>query len=107
MSETRYECRRVLGQHALARVNQDDGQSAVEAPVTMLRCIVRSRRIGDENFSFVSREEAIGDIDCDALLALSSQPSTKRKVDLAALSPNLLGVDFERRPLVLEDHLRV
>jgi hypothetical protein len=26
-----------LGLHALARVDQDDGESAVEAPVTMLR----------------------------------------------------------------------
>ncbi len=65
-------------------------------------------RVGDDELALVGREEAVGDVDRDALLALGGEAiDEQREVELAALRADLLRVGLERRELVLEDHLRV
>ena len=64
-------------------------------------------RVGDDELALVGGEEAIGDVDGDALLALGGEAvDQQREVDLAALRAHLLGVGLQRGQLVLEDHLR-
>ena len=49
-------------------------RSAVEAPVTMLRVYCSwPGRVGDDELALVGGEEAVGDVDRDALLALGGQ----------------------------------
>ena len=65
-------------------------------------------RVGDDELALVGGEEAVGDVDGDALLALGGQAVDQQgEVDLAALGADLLGVGLQRGQLVLEDHLGV
>ncbi len=65
-------------------------------------------RVGDDELALVGGEEAIGDVDGDALLALGGEAvDQQREVDLAAAGAELLRIRFERRELVVEDHLGV
>src|SRR5690606_18862720 len=67
-----------------------------------------ARRVCDDEFAFLSGEEAIGDVDRDALLALGGEAvDEQREVDLLPLRADPLAVGFERGKLVLEDHLAV
>ncbi len=77
--------------------------------MTMLRVYCSwPGRVGDDEFALVGREEAVGDVDRDALLALGREAvDQQREVELAALRADFLRVGLERRELVLEDHLRV
>jgi len=64
-----------------------------------------SGRIGHDEFSPVRGEKAIGNIDGNALLALSRQAvHQKRQVQIIALRSDFLGINFERGELILEDH---
>jgi len=64
------------------------------------------RRVGDDELSAFAREEAIGDVDGDALLALGRQAVDEQsEIDLLALRPVALAVALERRQLVVEDLL--
>ena len=98
-----------LRQHALARVDQDDGEVGGRgAGHHVARVLLVARRVGDDELALVGREEAIGDVDRDALLALGGEAvDQQREVELAALRADLLRVGLERGQLVLEDHLRV
>ena len=84
-------------------------RSAVEAPVTMLRVYCSwPGRVGDDELALVGGEEAIGDVDRDALLALGGEAvDQQREIDLLALRADALAVGFERGELVLEDHLGI
>ena len=63
-----------LGQHALARVDQDDGELGIRgARRHVARVLLVARRVGDDEFALVGREEAVGDVDRDALLPLGFQ----------------------------------
>src|SRR5690606_17521299 len=54
------------------------------------------------------REEAIGDVDRDALLALGGEAvHQQREIDILPLRADALAVGLERGKLVLEDHLAV
>ena len=56
------------------------------------------------NLRLRAREEAVSDVDRDALLALRRQPvDEQREIDLLALRPVALAVAFERGELVVED----
>ncbi|MNE57918.1 hypothetical protein D3C80_1529110 [compost metagenome] len=62
--------------------------------------------VGDDELALVGGEEAVGDIDGDALLALGGQAVHQQgEVQFAALGAELLRVDFELTELVLEQHL--
>ena len=98
-----------LRQHALAGVDQDHGQLGGRgAGHHVAGVLLVPRRVGDDELALVGREEAVGDVDGDALLALGGEAiDQQREVELAALRADLLRVGLERRELVLEDHLRV
>ena len=65
-------------------------------------------RIGDDELALLGGEEAIGDVDGDALFALGGEAIDQQgEVDLAALRADALGVGLQRFELILEDHLRI
>jgi hypothetical protein len=67
-----------------------------------------ARRVGDDELAPLGAEEAVGDVDRDALLALGRQAvDEQREVDLAALRAPLPAVALDRGELVLEQHLAV
>ena len=98
-----------LRQHALARVDQDHGAVGGRgAGDHVARVLLVPGRVGDDELAPVGREEAVGDVDRDALLALGREAvEQQREVELAALRADLLRVGLERRELVLEQHLRL
>ena len=64
-----------LGEHALARIDQDDGELGIGRPRGhVARVLLMARCVRDDEFALVRGEEAIRDIDGDALLALGFQP---------------------------------
>ena len=65
-------------------------------------------RVGDDELALLGREEAIGDVDRDALLALGGEAvDQQREVDLLPLRADPLRIGLQRGELVLEDHLRI
>ena len=98
-----------LGQHALARVDQDDGEIGVGgAGRHVAGILLMARRVGDDEFALVGGEEAIGDVDGDALLALGFQPvHQQREIDILAGGAEFLGILFQRRQRVFEQQLGV
>jgi hypothetical protein len=73
----------------------------------MLRVLFVAGRVGDDELALFGGEEAIGDVDGDALFALGGQAiDQQREVDLLPLRAHALAVGFQRGELVLEDHLR-
>jgi hypothetical protein len=98
-----------LGQHALAGVDQDHGRVGGRgAGDHVAGVLLVAGRVGDDELALVGGEEAVGDVDGDALLALGGQAVDQQgEVDRAALGADPLGVGFEGRHLVLEDHLAV
>ena len=97
-----------LGQHALARVDQQHRQvGGRRAGHHVARILLVARRVGDDELALGAGEEAIGDVDRDALLALGRQPvDEQREIDPLALRAVALAVAFERGELVVEDLLR-
>jgi hypothetical protein len=64
--------------------------------------------VGDDEGAFLGREEAVGDVDGDALLALVLQPvHEKREVDVLARGAEAAGILLQRREVVLVDGLRL
>ena len=93
-----------LGQHALARIEQDHreigGRSAGHHVAGIL---LMPRAVGDDEAAFGGREIAIGDVDRDALLALGGEAvDQQREVDLFAARSDRLRILGERRHLVVE-----
>ena len=84
-------------------------RSAVDAPVTMLRVYCSWPGVSATmNCAFVGREEPVGDVNRDALLALGGQAvDQQREIEVAAARADLLRVGGQRRELILEDHLRL
>ena len=98
-----------LGQDALARIDQDHGQIRRRGPGDHIAGILLvTGGVGDDELAPVGREEAIGDIDGDALLALGGQSiDQKGEIDLAALGADALGVRLQSRHLIFEDHFGI
>ena len=66
-----------------------------------------ARRIGDDEFALVGGEEAVGDIDGDALLALGGQAVEKqREVEFAVGGTEPFRVRRERGELIVVEQLR-
>jgi hypothetical protein len=62
------------------------------------------RRIGDDELALVAREEAIGDVDGDSLLAFGRESvDQQREIDGVALRSMPPAVVLERRKLVVEN----
>ena len=87
-----------LRQHALARIDQDDGELAVEAPVAMLRVYCSWPGVSATmNVRLRGGEEAVGDVDGDALLALGLEPVDQEgEVDVLAGRAVLRGILCQR-----------
>ena len=81
-----------LREHALARVDQDDGQIRGRcAGDHVARVLLVARRVGHDEFAPVGREEPVGHIDGDPLLPLGGQAvDQQREVDVLALRADLL-----------------
>src|SRR5262249_40117157 len=59
-------------------------------------------------FALVGGEEAVGDANSEALFALGFQTvHQKREIDVVAVGGELLGILFQRREVILEQHLGV
>jgi hypothetical protein len=98
-----------LRQHALARVDEDDRQvRRGGAGDHVARVLLVAGRVGDDELAPVGAEEAVGDVDGDALLALGGQAvHQQREVDVAALRAPALAVRLDGGELVVEQHLRL
>jgi hypothetical protein len=83
-----------LGEHALARVDQDDGDVGRGGGGDHVAGVLLvARRVGDDVLAGAGGEVAVGDVDGDALLALGLQAvGEQRQVDggHAALAGGLL-----------------
>ena len=63
-------------------------------------------RVGNDELALVGIEEAVGNIDGDALLSLGGQPvHQQRKVNVVALCADAFGVAFQRLHLIVEQGL--
>ena len=67
-----------------------------------------ARRVGDDELALVGGEEAVGDVDGDALLALGFQPvDQKREIDIARRWCRVSWNPSPARPAVFEQQLGV
>ena len=89
-----------LGQHALARVDQDHRQVGGRgAGDHVARVLLVARRVGDDELAPLGGEEAVGDIDGDALLALGGQAvDQQREIDARRLGADALASPPPARP---------
>ena len=103
-SDTRKLWRRVWVSTPLRASTRITATSAVDAPVTMLRVYCSwPGRVGHDELALLGREEPVGDVDRDALLALGRQPvEQQREVEVAALRADLGRVGLERGEVVFE-----
>jgi hypothetical protein len=81
-----------LDQHALARIDQDHRKvGGAGTGDHVARVLFVPRAVGDNELALFGVEEAVGDIDGDALFAFCRQTiNQQRKIDLLALRANLL-----------------
>jgi hypothetical protein len=91
-----------LIEHAFARVDQQDRQVAGgRAGGHIAGVLLVPRGVGDNKFALLGREVAIGDVDGDALLALSLQAvHQQRQIQFFALGTVTLAVVMQRRELI-------
>ena len=96
-----------LGQDSLAGVDQDHGDFGRRgAGDHVARVLLVPRGVGHHELASLGREEPVGHVDRDALLALGGQAvHQEREVELATLGADFLRVGFERGQVVLEDQL--
>ena len=96
-----------LGEHPLAGVDQDHREvRGGRAGDHVAGVLLVAGGVGDDELALLGGEEAVGDVDGDALLALGGEPVDQQgEVEVAALGPEPLRVGLERRQLVLEDQL--
>ena len=98
-----------LHQDALAGIDQDDGELRIGcAGRHVAGILLVPGRVGDHERAVGRGEEAIGDVDRDALLALGLQAvDQQREIDVVAGGAVALGILGERRQLILEDELGI
>ena len=90
-----------LRQHAMARVDQHDGQVRRGcAGGHIARVLLMPRRVGDDEFALRRRKIAVGHVDGDALLALGAQAVGEQRKIQAAVR---LGGFADARELVFVD----
>ena len=98
-----------LDEHALARIDQDNGQVGRRCPGEHVAGVLFvARAVGDDELALFGREKAIGDINGDALFALCCKAiHEQREVNLLPLRADPFGICLKGFELVLEDHLRI
>ena len=97
-----------LREQALGGVDQQDGEvGGGGAGRHVARVLDVAGRVGDDEAAVRRGEEAVGDVDGDALLALRLQPvDEQREVDVLAVRAVLLGIALQLRDLVLHQEVR-
>ena len=90
-----------LCEHAVAGIDQDDGELAVRGPGRHVAGVLLvTRCVGDDELALRRREVAVRHIDRDALLAFGLQAvGQQREVDLIALGARRGRVGLERGQL--------
>ena len=99
-----------LGEDALARIDQQHGEIGGRgAGRHVAGVLLVAGRVGDDEAALVGGEEAIGDVDGDALLALGVEAvDEQREVDVARRScRSVREFGTQRRELVLEQQLGI
>ena len=98
-----------LGQDALARIDQHQREIGVGgAGRHVAGILLVARRVGDDELALVGREEPVGDVDGDALLALGREAvDQQREVDALVADVAVLALLLEAGELVVEDELAV
>jgi hypothetical protein len=96
-----------LRQHALAHIDQQHrGVRGRGAGHHVARILLVAGRVGDDELALRAREEAVGDVDRDPLLALGRQAvDEQREINGAALRAVACAVGLDRGELVVEDLL--
>ena len=89
-----------LRQQALARIDQHHGDvGGGRAGGHVARVLLVARAVGDDELALVGAEEAVGDIDGDALLALGGEAvEQQRVIDVVALRCHGDGCRCPARP---------
>ena len=98
-----------LPAEALARIDEQHGEIGGRgAGRHVARILLVAGRVGDDEGALVGREETIGDVDGDALLAFRRKTvDQEREVDLAPLCPVLARIALQGRELIVEELLGV
>ena len=98
-----------LDEHTLARIDKDNRQiSGRGARDHIARILLMTRSIGDNELALFGCEEAVGNVDCYALLALGRQSVDQQcEVNFVALRALRLAVGLKRGQLIFKDHLAV
>ena len=98
-----------LRQQALGGVDQQDGEvGGGGAGRHVARILDVAGRVGDDEAAVRRGEEAVGDVDGDALLALRLQPvDEQREVDVLAVRAVLLGIALQLGDLVLHQEVGI
>lgn len=96
-----------LSQHTAARIYHHHGHIGGGGTSDHIAgVLLMAGRVGHDELALVGREEAVGHIDGDALLALCGQTiDEQREVQLAALRADFLGVRNQCFHLILKQHL--
>jgi hypothetical protein len=96
-----------LFQHAVAGIDQDDGQVGGRGPGGHVpRVLLVAGGVGDDELALVGAEVAVGHVDRNALLPLVFEAvSEEGQVDLAAGGAVARRVLLDRRELIFIDHL--
>ena len=96
-----------LCQHASASIDHDNRYiSSRCASNHIAGVLLVARRVCHDELALIGREEAVGHINGDALLALCGQTiDQQREIQLAALRADFLGVRDQCFHLILEEHL--
>ena len=98
-----------LLKNTAAGVNQQDSEVSRRCACRHVPCVLNvTRRICDDELTLVSREEAVGYVDRNALLTFGCETvNKKREVDVLALCTNAFGIGLKRVQLIFEDHLGI
>ena len=98
-----------LGKHAVARVDQDDGQLTGRGPRGHVAGVLFvPRGVGDDELPLLRREVAIGHIDGNSLFPLGLKTvDEERQVELIAGGALALTIALDRGKLIFIDQLGV
>jgi hypothetical protein len=98
-----------LGDHALAGIDQHHRQIGIRCAGRHVAGVLHvARGIGNDETPPLRGEEAVGDVDGNALLALRLQAiDQQREIEIAAGGAGHLALRLQRGELVVKQHFRI
>ena len=98
-----------LHEHTFARVDHHHCQvSSRSASEHIAGILLVPRAIRDDEFALFSGEEAVGNVDSDALFALRSKTIDQQgKIDFLTLCAHAFGIGLQCLQLIFKDHFAV